>query len=274
MTTPTLQCPCGDRHLETVHTYTAPPACEVAFTALEGQQYHRTLFRCGLCGHFVSRHAMDLGALYEEGYVSANYQDDAGVRRTFEKIMALPPQRSDNRARAARVDGFCRNRFSDVTAPALLDVGSGLCVFPAAMQEKGWACTALDADERLVRHARDLVGVAAVQDQFPPRQPLGRFHLLTFNKVLEHVEDPVAMLAPARKHLTDGGVVYVELPDGQAAIHAGADREEFAIDHHHAFSMASLTLLADRAGLRVLVQERLVEPSGKYTLWAFLEPGA
>lgn len=49
-----------------------------------------------------------------------------------------------------------------------------------------------------------------------------------------------------------------------------SDRQEFFIVHLHIFSMASLALMIDRAGFRALRIERLREPSGKYTLWAFL----
>ena len=46
-------------------------------------------------------------------------------------------------------------------------------------------------------------------------------------------------------------------------------REEFFIEHYHAFSLASIGLLIEKAGLTILSIERLREPSGKYTLRAF-----
>jgi SAM-dependent methyltransferase len=115
--------------------------------------------------------------------------------------------------------------------------------------------------------------VEAVCGDFMTLTDLGRFDVVAFNKVLEHVEDPVVMLARTHRHLNDGGFVYVELPDGEAAAHDGPGREEFFIDHPHIFSAASLTLLATRAAFRVVALERLREPSTKYTLRAFLVPG-
>ena len=56
------------------------------------------------------------------------------------------------------------------------------------------------------------------------------------------------MLARARDFVAHGGVVYVEVPDGEAAAEEGAAREEFFVEHLHVFSAASLALLADRAG--------------------------
>jgi hypothetical protein len=64
--------------------------------------------------------------------------------------------------------------------------------------------------------------------------------------------------------------VYVELPDGEGAATDGPGREEFFIEHLHVFSMASMCLLAARAGFSVQLAERLREPSGKFTLYAFM----
>jgi SAM-dependent methyltransferase len=99
---------------------------------------------------------------------------------------------------------------------------------------------------------------------------LGRFDAVAFNKVLEHIPDPVPMLGRTARFLREGGFVYVELPDGEAAVVDGPGREEFFIDHHHIFSLASLALFARRAGFRVERVERIQEPSTKYTLYAFL----
>jgi SAM-dependent methyltransferase len=152
----------------------------------------------------------------------------------------------------------------------VLDVGSGLAVFPARMQERGWRATALDPDPRAAEHARTVAGVEAICGDYLAAGGLGRYDLVTFNKVLEHVENPVAMLVRSRDHVREGGLVYVEVPDGEAAAEAGSGREEFFIEHVHVFSAASLALAAERAGLCVRRLERLVEPSGKFTLYAFL----
>jgi hypothetical protein len=57
----------------------------------------------------------------------------------------------------------------------------------------------------------------------------------------------VPMLERSRG-IVEGGLVYVELPDGDAAYTEGPDREEFFIEHLHVFSPLSARVLARRGG--------------------------
>jgi len=255
-------CVCGGRSFEKTFRYDAPPAGEVRFK-FSGKGYARDILRCRACGHYLSVHGMDMGALYGGDYADATYGDK--LRATFDRIVALPEEKSDNAGRVAWVTAHAKGR-------TVLDVGSGLCVFLHRMKAAGWKGTALDPDARQAAHARTVVGVDAVQADFMKAEDLGRFDLVSFNKVLEHVEDPVAMLARAKDFLAPGGCVYVELPDGEGAAKDGPGREEFFIDHHHVFSAASYCVLASRAGFRVAALETLREPSGKYTLRGLLCP--
>jgi SAM-dependent methyltransferase len=264
-----VSCPlCGCGGLQTAFRYDGPPEGETAFPLRDGERYEREYRRCAVCGHFMAFHELDLERLYEGDYMNSTYAGE-GLRETYERIMSLPPERSDNLQRVARIERFWSERRGEGRG-TLLDVGSGLGVFAARMKEAGWACTALDPDPRSVRHAADVVGVEAVRADFATAGDLGRFDLVTFNKVLEHVGDPVAMLTRARSFVGEDGLVYVEVPDGEGAAREGPGREEFFIEHLHVFSAPSLALLAHRAGFTQLLQERIQEPSTKYTLVAFL----
>lgn len=270
------ECPfCRGRAFSSVFVYDEPPPGEVRFEFARLTPYHREVFRCQCCGHFLSLHGMETTALYEEQYVSSTYGKD-GLRGAFDRIVALDPSRSDNVGRVRHILEFARGYLTgpgrEGRPPAVLDVGSGLCVFLHRMKEAGWRCVALDPDERAARHARETVDVEAVCGEFLSAGGLGQFDLITFNKVLEHVPEPVVMLARSAEYLNKGAFVYVELPDGEAAVKNGPEREEFFIEHYHVFSAASLALLASRSGFTVLQIERLREPSSKYTLRAFLAP--
>jgi SAM-dependent methyltransferase len=267
MVNPTLRCPCDRRIGATSFVYEAPPVGETVFD-LKGQQYCRSYWRCGICSHEFAKHELDLSSLYGGAYVEQTYGDR--MRATFERIVALPTERSDNTGRVQRILDFAAAHFQSGYSPTLLDIGAGLGVFPYAMMQAGWSCTALDPDPRAGRHLAEVVGVHAIVGDFFSVDPaeLGRFDVITLNKVIEHVEDPVAMLAKAASMLLPRGLLYVEVPD-VAAAREGPGREEYFIEHHHVFSTTSLSLTLQRADLTIITLSRLREPSGKFTLFAW-----
>lgn len=267
------KCPISDvTEARRVFVYTEPPPGEVGFKRPADQSYYREVWQFALSNHYVSCHNMQVATDYTGDYVSATYADDAGMLRTFQRIVALPPEKSDNAGRILRLREFAEKHFHRATGISLLDVGAGLGVFPHVVKQAGWECTALDPDQRAAQHIRENVGVKAICGNFMATENIGRFDIVTFNKVLEHVPDPVMMLRHAHDNLNPGGFVYLELPDGEMAAREGLGREEFFIEHLHIFSFASIALLANRAGFHPVVVERLQESSTKYTLRAFLRP--
>lgn len=282
MIAPSIRCPCEGAHLESAFEYDQRPDGETAFD-LRGSAYVRRYERCRLCAHWFSAHQLDLSAIYSGAYVETTYGDR--LHATFERVRALPPEQSDNVGRMDAIEHFARGFLggtaagerADNAAPprtqpwSVLDIGAGLAVFPYGMHERGWRAVALDPDERAVAHAADVLGLEAVCEDFsaPTGRLTGQFDAITFNKVLEHVEDPVSLLARAETFLAPGGFVYLEVPDGEAAATEGQGREEFFIEHHHVFSAASTAMMVQRAGLQVVAIETLREPSTKFTVRAF-----
>jgi SAM-dependent methyltransferase len=232
-------------------------------------QYRREYLKCDRCGHYFGCADFDFSKLYSEHYVTSTYGSD--LKSRFEKIRALPPGKSDNFERVNRIEAWMREKHP-AGIPSVLDVGSGLCVFLDLLSRRtGWKCTALDPDARQAAHAREVVGIDAIHADFLKFEDAGRkFDLITLNKVLEHVPDPVDMLWRTKRFLKDGGRVYVELPDAEGALADSQFREEFFIDHLHVFTMESMRILGERAGFRVEGTYRIVEPSGKYTICMFL----
>lgn len=266
----TLRCPCEPSDTGGGFSYEAPPAGETSFDLGESR-YRRRYRVCMACSHWFGDHDLDLTSLYRRDYVNATYGGEGGLAARFRKVMALSPERSDNRQRVARVVGYAaQTGLRPTSKPRLLDVGAGLGVFPAGMAEQGWDVVGLEPDPRTVDHLRKVVGIRALCERLEALEPIsvGLFEVVTFNKVLEHVEDPVGMLAAAIPLMAGRSFVYIEVPDVAAAA-GGPSREEFFIEHHHVFSPASLVAMVERAGLAVGRLERLREPSGKFTLAVF-----
>jgi 2-polyprenyl-3-methyl-5-hydroxy-6-metoxy-1,4-benzoquinol methylase len=257
----------GGRLVE-AFVYEKAPRYETRFD-LKLETYRRAYDRCELCGHFFARHRIDLATLYNGSYVDATYGGVDGMRARLKSIRALPPEQSDNAGRVARIKAFAA-RERGGTVGRLLDVGAGIGVFPATMKELGWDVEAIELDARTASHLRESVGVRVYTDDLAElgAAQAAPFGAVTFNKVLEHVEDPVGMLSDARPLTAENGFVYLEVPD-VAAAQIGPEREEFFIEHLHVFSPASLAMTVERARFMLVELERLREPSGKFTLFAF-----
>ena len=265
-------CYCCGGEVSNIFTYHEPPKGETRFI-FSNENYFREVVQCNKCGHFMSVHAMNDAGLYGHDYVESTY-GGGHLIRAFEKVINLDHSESDNIGRCDRIIEFAEQQkvisHKKNNSPTILDVGSGLCVFLHEMRKRGWTGTALDPDPRAVAHAEDVVQVDAVCGDFFNIESVGVFDIVTFNKVLEHVRDPIAMLSKSKNYLADNGFVYIELPDGECASIAGAGREEFYVEHHHVFSLMSLAKVASKSGFIVRSIERLQEPSTKYTLRAFL----
>lgn len=272
LTATDVECLCGSASLKEVHVYHEAPKGEILFGFNQKIEYLRKIVACSVCGHYLSLHDMDDSSLYSEEYVNANYKDASGIKKTFDKINALDPSKSDNIGRVKRILHFAGKHFEQNIKPSIMDIGSGLCVFLYRMKKAGWAGTAVDPDARAIEHAVKEVGVKGVCGDFMKLNDLEPAEVISFNKVLEHVKEPIEMLAASKRYLKPNGFVYIELPDGEKAKDDpdGYGREEFFIDHHHIFSFTSLSVLASKAGFTVKTLERLQEPSTKYTLRAFL----
>jgi SAM-dependent methyltransferase len=99
---------------------------------------------------------------------------------------------------------------------------------------------------------------------------LSGFDLVTLIDVIEHVADPMALLADVRSRLRPNGLVYLETPNIDSTIYATGRwishltggrpaslcERLFLPEHVQYFSLPGLTTAAERAGLRTLALTR------------------
>ena len=262
-----IGCTCEGTHLEQSLVFNQAPVGETRFP-IENKNYWRCFYRCGLCTHFFASTTLDIKKFYESTYSGATYGNSAKVKETFDRIIKLPKSRSDNFHRVQRAKKII-NRYSlSDKKPTALDIGAGLGVFSAALKTEGWDCVGVDPDPSIVDHLKRHVGIPAFQCDYLAGRIDGKFDFVSLNKVLEHVEEPIQMLSNAKNNLAKDGLLYVEVPDGEAAYHAGPVREEFFIEHLHVFSRQSTIKILENVDLRPLKVESIVERSGKYTIWS------
>lgn len=241
-----------------LHCYTTKPSGETDFHLPE--PYRRTLFQCRVCQLIANAHDYDLFHLYEGGYGKATYGDLEGIRKSFDRIRMLG-NKSDNADR-------CRFVFQLVKeSPAtLLDVGSGIGIFPNVMQDVRWKVVVVESDPLLAQHLR-ILGLNTYEGAWESFQSAYKFDIITLNKVLEHTQDPVTFLAHAKQFCHEKTLVYIEVPSISAKV-VGYDSQDFMIEHYWVFSPASICLLVRKAGLILIELHDLIEASGKHTIRA------
>lgn len=83
-------------------------------------------------------------------------------------------------------------------------------------------------------------------DTLPPDE--APFDLVFCLHVLEHLDEPIALLNDMRRRLTSAGRIILEVPNGSGNAWMPWDANP---EHLHAFSVSSATLACQRAGLSV-----------------------
>ena len=251
-----------------IKQFNRPPKGETNFGF---SPYNRSLWQCTGCRHITNQHNFNIDtAFYKETYQRSTYREKA--RSRFTDLMALPKEQSDNRQRANFIDNFW-NDTQPNKEKSCLDVGSGLGVFPAVLKELNWDCVAIEPDPEACEIIREKIGIEVLSGELVECQKIGEFNLICFNKVLEHTQNPKEMLLQSTSHLKSGGLLYIELPDGETALkESGPDREEFFVEHFDAYSRKSLELLMNSVRFKILTIDQVYEPSGKFTLRAFAIP--
>ncbi len=248
--------------------------------------------RCTGCG--LSRTADDLTEEQLAGYYHYAGGADAGAR--FVGYLE-PMMRALRRARLREV------RRAHPEPGRALDVGCGRGVMLAALAELGWDVYGTEVDAGVAKSAIANLGariqVGQIEDlEFTPataRPPLSTgsgqaatgsrqasigseqastslttgFDIVTFWHVLEHLAEPLVALRRAAELLAPGGAVIVALPNLDSWQARLAGRHWLHLDvprHRWHFSPATLSRLADRAGLRLARVQHFSLEYGPYGL--------
>ena len=226
-------------------------------------KYYRAFYQCNLCNHVTAFHRFKINDIYKKDYLNLTYQNESGIEKRFKYITNLPLKKSDNKNRALRITNFLKKKIS------LLDVGSGTGVFLHEMKKLSHNVRGLELDERYANFLKQKK-IKVFTKELKKFKTLKKFDLLTFNKVLEHVYDPLEMLRNCKRLLKQNGILYIELPDVMAN-NKGKFAGEFCLDHFQLFSLNSLDQIASRSGFKAIKLERIIEPSGKYTVFGFFK---
>ena len=138
----------------------------------------------------------------------------------------------------------------------VLDVGCGGGGLLTSLVDAGWRAEGVDPDDAAVTLAmsRGLdVRVGVLPD---PTYPDGLFEAVTMSHVIEHVPDPRAVLAEARRILRPGGRLALLTPNGRALGHRWFRASWHALDpprHPSIFPLPVLRHLLEDSGFSITV---------------------
>ena len=233
--------------------------------------YQRIWVECAGCGaatnvqHAENRRRLDAIAA---GYYEIDLAGGS-VAEKYAKVMSLPPEKSDNAQRVVRIHAFLSSRGAK--PGRVLDIGAGTGVFLSRFleQDPSWTGVAVEPDPKAAAHLRALARFEVVEGLFGPATRLGTFQLVTLNKVVEHLHEPIALVRDAGCALAKPGILYLELPDKRTAFERPPSDNILGALHCHLYDPVSIARLLEHAGLIPLHIEQIFEPSGKISVYAF-----
>jgi 2-polyprenyl-3-methyl-5-hydroxy-6-metoxy-1,4-benzoquinol methylase len=177
-------------------------------------------------------------------------------------LYALPPLRE-----LAALGTMC---LQGAEKGKLLDVGCGNGEFLSLMRDAGWDVIGVEPDASAARFARERRGVPAFVGTLESA-PFAdaTFDAITLKHVIEHVRDPVGLLAICRRLLKPQGRVVAVTPNIRSLGHEVFGECWRGLEpprHAHVFSPAALRICFERAGLHV--REERVSAQGAAWMWA------
>lgn len=240
--------------------------------------YTRCWIECQQCGGATNvlpeESALRLAALRAAYYEVDFMGSDIGEK--YRRVMSMPAGQSDNAGRVARVTDFVRRWSGAPARPRVMDIGAGTGVFLSRLVDQtagAWQYLGIEPDPRAAAHLRQLEKFAVVEAMYLGQPELRGFNLVTLNKVLEHIEQPLPFLLQVVQSLVpDDGLLYVEVPDKLTTRLRSPQDNILGALHCHLYDPTSLGYLLRRAGLELLCVNRVAEPSGKLSVYAFAAP--
>lgn len=246
--------------------------------------YQRTWRECPNCGAVTNVH--DPAVVSELGRIAGSYYEiDFGAKPLAERyaqIMALPASRSDNAGRVQRIRAMVDAWFGEDGLGArlgetervdrrVLDIGAGLGVFLSGFLREGWTGDAVEPDAKACAHLEQISNgrFGVVQGLYRGQAQFRDYDLVTLNKVVEHLPDPVSLLRSVRPALGRGGVLYVEVPDKLTIGCRPSTDNILGALHYHLYDPRSLAMLFEVGGFWPVQLARVFEPSGKITVFGF-----
>jgi 2-polyprenyl-3-methyl-5-hydroxy-6-metoxy-1,4-benzoquinol methylase len=276
-------CPiCSNNNFKKLLSIYYPDRFEIA-VGIAANDYERFWYECLRCGVAINYHKKE--NLQKLESLSENYYEvDFGKINLFDRynsIMKLPDHRSDNKGRVSRIKNFINNNrsflnynFNGDGVNKILDIGAGLGIFLSEFLDNKWEGYAIEPDPKALEHLyflRSKIKNLTIYEGIYSGQNIYKdYNLITLNKVVEHVANPVYLLTSLHSALNkNSGLIYIEVPDKLSIFYKKSDDNILGSLHYNLYDPVSLSELFKISGFEPLLVGRVSEPSGKITTYGF-----
>lgn len=218
----------------------------------------KEIFRCDACDYLSTPPATDTvaTALYD----NPEYFDGWGSNLEFDYARFEP-------AVHQQVSEYLEFIKQHTNGQSLLDVGTGSGLLPHMARAAGYEVEGTDLSKHVSDHVPAKAGFPIHHGTLEAIDFTRRYDIITMFHVLEHTTNPLSTMARAKHLLHEGGFVIVVVPNVRSLDTRIKDLlsksrmksrpyKHLALGHHNwVFSLATLQILGEKSGLRVVHRE-------------------
>lgn len=241
-------------------TYVACGLCGCADADILHTIDDSTIVKCRWCGLvYVDPRpsSQQVRRLYVESYfrspdpLSFGYGDYAAERAPLTRMFRAHLAQIERRRRPGRI----------------LDVGCALGFFLALARDHGWQACGVDVSAYAARLAREDLGLDVMTgtlEEMRKRRPGvdGSFDVVTMWGLVEHLSDPLSDLQQARAVLTDGGLLFLTVPNAGSVTARLLGKRWYGFrkvkEHFFFFSPDTMSKMLAKAGFEVIEVRRAI----------------
>ncbi len=226
---------CDSIKFEEIHLYTTPDKYE-KYMGIE--DVDRDWARCMACGHYQQDRnypLADLEKIYEDGYRNFKFRGET-IKQSYNKVVAKPANENSQRG-----EWFIENIGE---AQTILDIGSGLGVFPQYLSNRRFLVDCVEANKDSQAFISDELKIPCYKSV-----PATTYDAVTLVHVLEHIEKPIDFLSFLHTEK-----IFIEVPDAVEFELLEKHHDEFNSCHCHFFTNESLTKLLNQCGYEVMAE--------------------
>ncbi|HVF67295.1 MAG TPA: class I SAM-dependent methyltransferase [Pyrinomonadaceae bacterium] len=204
------------------------PACGSDAAGGVGEKDRFAMSRCRACGTLYVAELPGAGELedYDSYYGEENLAVPEFINRRLDEIIAgFEPYKHTGR---------------------LLDVGCGAGTFMQAARRAAWDAVGVEVSATAAEHNRAKGFEVFNGELADARYPEGRFDVVVLSEVLEHVEEPRAMLGEVLRIMRPGGLLWATTPNGRGFSARALGLKWSAVsppEHLHLFSRGAVESL-------------------------------